>query len=386
MAKGLVNGQYLEDIADSIRAKNGSSNTYRPSQMASAIDDIPELNQTTVLQWSLNNKTDYTGLASGLTSLTQLPTFTQPQNVNNYSYLFYGCSSLNNLTGINLTGSLFDSTFNGCSSLTAASVTLKSGLSKYSLRNSFNRCSSLSSATIINSGSTAVNPTFEDTFYGCSSLSTVNFSGNIVIRNDNISPKGMFFNCSALTSLPTYTLDTSNSSGVHNFTDSFMNCSSLTTVSGSQVSSVKNVSLSRTFSWCTNLTTISGTMDTTFCVIAQRCFESCSKLTALPFSDGALGSCANFERLCYGCTALVDVPRLDMKNATTIFYALRNMFTNCRNLSNNSLNNILASIATAGVTSNKTLKYIGLSSTQASTCTGLSNWSAASAAGWTTGY
>lgn len=41
MTKGLVSGQYLDDIADSIRAKNGSSDTYKPSQMAAAIDNIP---------------------------------------------------------------------------------------------------------------------------------------------------------------------------------------------------------------------------------------------------------------------------------------------------------------------------------------------------------
>lgn len=35
---------------------------------------------------------------------------------------------------------------------------------------------------------------------------------------------------------------------------------------------------------------------------------------------------------------------------------------------------------------NKTLKYVGLTSDQATTCTGLSNWAACEAAGWTTGY
>lgn len=40
MSKVLITESYLEDIADSIRAKNGTQNTYKPSQMASAIDDI----------------------------------------------------------------------------------------------------------------------------------------------------------------------------------------------------------------------------------------------------------------------------------------------------------------------------------------------------------
>jgi hypothetical protein len=37
-------------------------------------------------------------------------------------------------------------------------------------------------------------------------------------------------------------------------------------------------------------------------------------------------------------------------------------------------------------TKTKTLKAIGLSSAQATTCTGLSNWASAQSAGWTTGY
>ena len=48
MAKVTVSQQYLSDIADAIRGKNGSSDTYKPSEMAGAIDDIPV--GTTVLK------------------------------------------------------------------------------------------------------------------------------------------------------------------------------------------------------------------------------------------------------------------------------------------------------------------------------------------------
>ena len=40
MAKVLISDQYLEDIANAIRNKNGSQNTYTPAQMASAITAI----------------------------------------------------------------------------------------------------------------------------------------------------------------------------------------------------------------------------------------------------------------------------------------------------------------------------------------------------------
>lgn len=41
MAIGYLDSQYLTDIADAIRAKDGSQNTYTPSQMPQAILDIP---------------------------------------------------------------------------------------------------------------------------------------------------------------------------------------------------------------------------------------------------------------------------------------------------------------------------------------------------------
>lgn len=41
MAKVLVTESYLSDIADAIRAKNGTANTYTPAQMAVAITALP---------------------------------------------------------------------------------------------------------------------------------------------------------------------------------------------------------------------------------------------------------------------------------------------------------------------------------------------------------
>lgn len=41
MAIGVTNKQYYEDIADAIREKNGTQDTYAPNEMAQAILDIP---------------------------------------------------------------------------------------------------------------------------------------------------------------------------------------------------------------------------------------------------------------------------------------------------------------------------------------------------------
>lgn len=108
------------------------------------------------------------------------------------------------------------------------------------------------------------------------------------------------------------------------------------------------------------------------------------------------------------CTNLVTVDNLDTSNVTTMV----SMFANCPKIknvpvmnaskvtdmkdmfkwsgspSNDSLNNILSTCAstTEAYTGTKTLKYISLSSSQATTCQTLSNWQDFVDAGWTTGY
>lgn len=85
---------------------------------------------------------------------------------------------------------------------------------------------------------------------------------------------------------------------------------------------------------------------------------------------------------------LIKVPVLNMSSIIDDNYALSNVFYECTQLSNESLNNILQSCTTisSDYQGNKTLKQIGLTSAQATTCQTLSNWDAFVAAGWSSGY
>ena len=66
---------------------------------------------------------------------------------------------------------------------------------------------------------------------------------------------------------------------------------------------------------------------------------------------------------------------------------MNHMFDGCTSLSDESLNNILVICKNAvKITSNKTLKYIGLTKKQANICQSLSNYQDFINAGWTTGY
>lgn len=113
-------------------------------------------------------------------------------------------------------------------------------------------------------------------------------------------------------------------------------------------------------------------------------YEMCrgqSYLTSIPQYNTSNG--IDFRYMFYNCSRLETVPILDLSNATE----LSSMFGLCSALSNDSLNNILYMLANAtSYSGTKTLAYVGLSSSQATTCTGLSNYDDFVAAGWTTGY
>ena len=66
MANVLVNENSLSDIADAIRAKNGSQSTYKPSQMADAISAISGggITPTGTVQITQNGTVDVTQYAS----------------------------------------------------------------------------------------------------------------------------------------------------------------------------------------------------------------------------------------------------------------------------------------------------------------------------------
>ena len=164
------------------------------------------------------------------------------------------------------------------------------------------------------------------------------------------SLQNMFYNCKNLREVPLY--DTSN---VTNMQGMFNGCEELKTVPLFNTSNVTKM---------TNM------------------FRYCSKFREVPLFDtsnvNSMSSMFNY------CLQLETIPVFDTSKVTT----MASMFTNCNSLSENSLNNILKMCinTTSEYTKAKTLAQIGISSTQATTCQSLSNWSDFVSAGWSTGY
>ena len=122
-------------------------------------------------------------------------------------------------------------------------------------------------------------------------------------------------------------------------------------------------------------------IDTSKGVYFYSMYNHCVNMITVPEMDTSKGT--DFRYMFYTCSRLTTIPVLDLSNATELI----SMFDRCPSLSNESLNNILYMLANAtSYTGTKTLAYVGISESQATTCTGLSNYDDFVSAGWSTGY
>lgn len=128
---------------------------------------------------------------------------------------------------------------------------------------------------------------------------------------------------------------------------------------------------------CTSLTTVAFT-NTSAMTSLKQFFYGCIKLKSLPAFN--TDSVTNMYQFCAFCTELEDIPVYN----TALVTNFQSAFQSCPALTNTSLNNILQMCINAtAYTGTKTLTYLGLDSTQKTTCETLSNWTAFTNAGWT---
>lgn len=111
-------------------------------------------------------------------------------------------------------------------------------------------------------------------------------------------------------------------------------------------------------------------------------FNGCRTLKSVPLLNTS--NCMNMATMFKNCAYLEDIPLFDTSKAVNMV----NFVQGCGYLSNESLNNIMGMCinTTSAFTGTKTLAYLGLTSSQATTCQSLSNYQAFINAGWTTGY
>lgn len=201
-----------------------------------------------------------------------------------------------------------------------------------------------------------------------------NSNGTVLLDTSAVTDaRTMFHECNNLTTIPLL-----NTSNIISMQSMFASCSNLITIPLLNTSKATN--MYGMFYRCTNLSEI-PLLDTSKVTNTQHMFSECINLTTIPLlnTSNVIYMYGMFNK----CTSLITIPLLDTSNATQ----MDDMFKTCPALSNDSLNNILAMCTNAvKITENKTLAFIGLTQEQASKCKTLSNYSAFTAAGWTTGY
>lgn len=185
MVKVLVSESNLEDIADAIRGKDGSANTYTPSEMATAIQNIPsggsdpseffEIEPASIANlssWVANNylkKADKLEIPSSATSLV---TFFQLWYAPVVPKVICG----NQVT--NMANMYGNANENGCTNVVSIDVSGLDTSRVTNMSNMFNGCAKLVSLD----------------------LSDFDFS-NIAGYNNSGTIYNMFNNCTALTNL-----------------------------------------------------------------------------------------------------------------------------------------------------------------------------------------
>lgn len=138
------------------------------------------------------------------------------------------------------------------------------------------------------------------------------------------------------------------------------------------------------FQDCVALKKVEG-MTPTAGKVFQYMFQGCTSLEEAPSF-----SCPNaidFGFMFSGCSSLREIPRYSRASSGFLARGMMSMVAGCPNLSDNSLNNIMAMCKSYSNAEQKSLAYVGISQEQAERCKSLSNYQALLDAGWDmTGY
>ena len=166
----------------------------------------------------------------------------------------------------------------------------------------------------------------EGMFYVCSALTSLDVSH---FNTQNVTDMGrMFFDCSGLTSLDVSHFNTQN---VTNMGRMFYRCSDLTSLDVKNFNTQNVTDMSGMFSGCSGLTSLDVSHFNTQKVIYMNwMFSGCSGLTSLDLSHFNTQNVTNMAEMFSGCSGLtsLDLSHFNTQNVT----GMRGMFWDCSGL------------------------------------------------------
>lgn len=164
----------LTNIANAIRGKNGSSDKYKPGQMADAIDNI-----------SAGGTGIPREIIDGVYKIPEVTSFSLPSNATNVgkyalAYAFYSCPSLTSVDLSSLTKvsgeDAFYEAFYNCTALTSVNLSSLTTLSgRNALASAFDVCTALTSVDFSSLTTVSGYHALYNTFSRCNSLTSLSF-------------------------------------------------------------------------------------------------------------------------------------------------------------------------------------------------------------------
>ena len=164
----------LTDIANAIRGKNGSSDKYKPGQMADAIDNI-----------SAGGLGIPREVIDGVYKIPEVTSFSLPSNATNVgpnalAYAFHSCPSLTSVDLSSLTKvsgeDAFYEAFYNCTALTSVDLSSLTTLSgRNALAYAFDVCTALTSVDFSSLTTVSGYHALSNTFSRCNSLTSLSF-------------------------------------------------------------------------------------------------------------------------------------------------------------------------------------------------------------------
>ena len=322
MAKTDNLGDFLKDVADSIRTKTGTTELINAQDFSDKILNISGGENTlknlldarksasylfyqykgndinTLIQYNDTSEVTDTSYMFHSCKATTFPLLNMSK-VTNALYMFYQCFNITTAPLIDLSNvQNCDSVFRSCSSLTTCEISDFSNAT--TLDGLFANCRKLT-----NIPSQLITPKVKDTgfmFYECNDLTT---APQMNTANVTDMTK-MFYSCNKLTTVPLY--DTSK---VTRMEEMFWHCSDLQTVPAFDCSNVTN--MNNIFTSCRSLKSILMTnIGVSFNISASTLFERADLVTIL----NNLKTVTSTKRLTMGDTNLAKLTDEDKLIAT----------------------------------------------------------------------
>lgn len=234
MAKTDNLGDFLKDVADSIRTKTGTTELINAQDFSDKILNISSGENTLKKLLDATKSTKYLFEDYQGTSVDDLIHYDDTENVTDMTSTFRGCNRLTSVPLLN-TGNVTTMyyMFYNCGKLVTIpqfntnKVTDMSGM--------FNGCYALTSVPQLNTSNVT---NMENVFYGCKKLTTVPLFNTSKVT----TMSQMFWHCSELQTVPAY--DCSNVTNMNNI---FASCRSLKSVLMTNIGVSLNISSSTLF-------------------------------------------------------------------------------------------------------------------------------------------